>query len=235
MLDHPRRAEVVSDLRPLSSAQRFSPRLVFETAPRRGEPSLAQCERTSIAVLRRSRHSNAVERFYRVLSIGEFIGKVFVHGGSLARWQDKKYTGAHPWTPPHWITTWNARTTKCAPDPKDYPLKSGDITYTADARDAFLRIAPTHVNVSDWSLDEQRQTGEYERVSAFDNPQAALEYGEGRTADFFRYVVFEGERKSALAPEMDVGGCTATVDKILLQPATRQEFQDWLYQRPVIF
>ena len=163
--------------------------------------------------------------YYRVLCapIPDENGEVHDEG-TLARWLAKKYTSTHKWVPPPWLETWNAQETWHSTNPRDYKMAYEGTKYVDEALQAFLHFAPAHQHEEPWTEEELKQTGAYEGVSAFDNPQGALDYGAGPASGYFRYVVFEGEKLFTLKPEGREGGCAAKVVRELCSPLAGEEF-----------
>lgn len=152
--------------------------------------------------------------FYRVLT-----PRCENEPGTIERWKQGKYTSSHKHVPPHWADKWS-KTQSLNPD--DYDLASHDgCRYTLEAREAFLRFAP----LNEWDDEKYFLTGEYEGVSAFDNPQGALKYaGEGPVGDLKFFAVFEGVKLAPLMDEADMGGCRVKVRREIVQPMRKREF-----------
>lgn len=140
--------------------------------------------------------------------------------GTIRRWLERRFTSTHGCPPGQWIDTWN-RTNSV--NPEDYPLALNGCTYTAEARRVFLHLSATRQAGERWSDDEYNQVGEYEGVSAFDDVQQALNYGQGAPGKF--YVVFQGERLFGL-PEDD--GYSVRVTRELLPPMPEEAFRRWV-------
>lgn len=170
-----------------------------------------------------------MQTFYRVLGPRLTVpdGKV-IDEGTLARWLAKKFTSTHSIAPGSWIQTWNDQATRHSLNLGDYQMTFDGTTYTPEALQAFLRFAPKHQDGELWPEEERKQTGEYIGVSAFDNPEGALEYGSGPASAFYRYVAFQGEKLFALKPEEGEGGWAVRALRELLPPATRDQFIKWL-------
>lgn len=156
-----------------------------------------------------------MEQFYRVLT-----PKCLDDLGTIQRWRERQFTSTHGKVPEHWLAKWNKDEST---NENDCDLESNGCTYTIAARKAFLDLAPSHKRGEIWPPDERNRVSEYEGVSAFDNIQRALKYGE-RTPEK-RYVVFEGETPFKL-PEDD--GYAVKVTKELMPPMSREAFVRWI-------
>jgi hypothetical protein len=140
--------------------------------------------------------------------------------GTIQRWFERRFTSSHSRPPGQWTEIWD-RTR--SPNPEDYPLEVNGCTSTVEARGAFLQLAPTHQPGDLWPDDELNRVGEYEGVSAFDDNQRALVYGQGAPGKL--YVVFEGERLFTL-PEDD--GYSVSVTRELVPPMPVEAFRRWV-------
>lgn len=161
--------------------------------------------------------------FYRVLYARVVFGDQVLDPGTLQRWVDRKYSSTHSRVPGPWRERWNEDESK---DPKDYPLCCEDVEYTPEALQAFLHFAPEYGDVPEWPEQIRNLTGEYVGVSAFDTPEAALNYGQGAPK---LYVVFEGDALAPLEPEKQEGGFRVRVIKEVAGPMAEDAFLDWLH------
>ncbi len=164
---------------------------------------------------RRIERVELVKTFYRVLT-PDCAGVP----GTIQRWIGRQFTSTHSRVPGHWSEIWNRTKSR---DPKDYPLGWNGCTSTFEARNAYLQLAPTHQPADRWPDDELNRVGEYEGVSAYDEVQEALNYGEGAPGK--RYVIFEGEQ---LAPLPEPRGYRVKFTKELTPMMSREEFCRWI-------
>jgi len=133
---------------------------------------------------------------------------------------ERQFTSTHSCVPGHWSEIWKKTKSE---NPEDYPLEWNGCTYTTAARRAFLQITPSHQPADIWPMDELNRVGEYEGVSAFNDIQQALVYGEGAPGK--QYVVFDAEPLFKLPED---GGYAVKVTSELVPPMSRESFLRWI-------
>jgi len=169
------------------------------------------------------RYKAGMAIFYRVLT-----PRCMDDPGTIQRWIEGKHTSTHAYVPGSWVERWNRdQSTRL----DDYDLAWDGTTHTLDALNAFLRLAPLHAHGQEWTEEERKLTGEYNGVSAYDNPQAALNYGQGAPGKL--YAVFEGEPLFVLVPEAAEGAYAVRVIRQVLPLMTEGQFIEWMAQRQV--
>lgn len=136
------------------------------------------------------------------------------------RWDGEQYTSFHQLIPGTWIQTWCATGSL---NSADYSLACNEGVFTANARQAFLGLAPKYSFDAALPPSVVQPAGELAGICAFTNPAAAYRYGiESWCGDAAQFVEFEGELLFR-APEDD--GVVARVDRALGLPMSAAAFR----------